>query len=75
MIRREDVCFTPDRSAVHDLVLGNGVVFVVDAGAGACRLSFYDVNLHVLNLNPHKQEIDFSHDDVFQMVPVGSTNR
>lgn len=62
--------FTPDRSSVHDLVLGDRVIFVVYTWAGARCLTFDDVNLHVLNLNPHQQEIDFSHDYIFQMVPV-----
>lgn len=64
--------FTPHWCSVHDLVLGDGVVFVVHAGAGACRLAFDDVNLHVLDLDPHQQEVNFSHDYVFQMVPVGA---
>lgn len=65
-----EALFTSDRSAVHDLVLGDGVVFMVDAWSGARRLSLDDVDLHVLDLNPHKQEVDFPHNDIFQMVPV-----
>lgn len=66
--------FTPDRSAVHDLVLGNSVVFMVNTRAGAGCLTFDYVNLHVLDLNPHQQEIDFSHNYIFQMVPVKNQN-
>lgn len=43
---------------------------MVDARARASRLSFDDVNLHVLYFNPHQQEIDFSHNHIFQMVSV-----
>lgn len=60
---------TPHWSSIHDLILGNGVIFVVDARTGACRLPFDDINLHVLDLNPDEQEIDFPHNDIFQMVP------
>lgn len=62
--------FTPDRSSVHYLILGNSVVFMIYAWASACGLTFDDVNLHVLDLNPYQQEIDFPHYDIFQMVPV-----
>lgn len=62
--------FTSNRGAVHDLILGDGVVFVVDARPGARRLSLDDVDLHVLDLDPHEEEVDFPHDDVFQVVPV-----
>lgn len=49
----EEVLFTPDRSTIHDLVLGDSVIFMVDTWASARCLTFDDVNLHVLNLNPH----------------------
>lgn len=52
MTNHADVCFTPDWSSIHDLILGNGVIFMVDAWTGACRLPFDDVDLHVLDLNP-----------------------
>lgn len=61
---------TSDGGAVHDLVLGDGVVFVVDARPGARRLPLDDVDLHVLDLDPHEKEVDFPHDDVLQVVPV-----
>lgn len=50
---RRDVLFTSDRGAVHDLILGDGVVFVVDTRPGARRLSLDDVDLHVLDFDPH----------------------
>lgn len=62
--------FTSDRGAVHDLILGDGVVFVVDTRPSARRLSLDDVDLHVLDLDPHQEEVDLPHDDVFQVVPV-----
>lgn len=67
---RRDASFTSDGGAVHDLVLGDGVVFVVDTRPGARRLSLDDVYLHVLNLDPHEKEVDLPHDDVFQVVSV-----
>lgn len=67
--------FTPDRSTVHDLVFGDGVVLVVHTGASACCLTLDDVNLHVLNLNPHQQEIDLPHNYIFQMVPTVGVKR
>lgn len=69
--KRADAWFTPDWSSIHDLVLCDGVIFVVDARTGARRLPLDDVDLHVLDLNPDEQEIDFPHNDVFQMVPDG----
>lgn len=62
--------FTPDWSSIHDLVLSNSVIFMVYTGTCACCFTFDDVDLHVLYLNPHQQEIDFSHNHIFQMVPV-----
>lgn len=63
--------FTSDRSSVHDLILGDSVVFVVHTRTGAGCLTFDDVDLHVFYLNPHQQEVDLAHDDIFEMVPVG----
>lgn len=42
---------------------------MVHARTRARRLPLDDVNLHVLDLNPHQQEIDFPHNDIFEMVP------
>lgn len=42
---------------------------MVDTRTSACCLPFDDINLHVLDLNPDEQEIDFPHNDIFQMVP------
>lgn len=48
-----DALLTSDGGAVHDLILGDSVVFVVDTRPGARRLSLDDVDLHVLDLDPH----------------------
>lgn len=61
---------TSDRSTIHDLVLGDCVVFMVDTWPSACCLPFDYVNLHVFNLNPHQEEIYFSNYYIFQMVSV-----
>lgn len=42
---------------------------MVHARTRARCLPFDDINLHVLDLNPDEQEIDFPHNDIFQMVP------
>lgn len=52
MTSHADRCFTPDWSSIHDLILCNGVIFMVDTRTGACCLPFDDINLHVLDLNP-----------------------
>lgn len=66
------VSLTSDRCAVHDLILGDGVVLVVDARPRARRLPLDDVDLHVLDLDPHQEEVDLSHDHVLQVVPARS---
>lgn len=43
---------------------------MVDARAGAGRLAFDDVDLHVFYFNPHQEEIDFAHNHILQMVSV-----
>ena len=65
---------TPDWSSVHDLILGDSVIFMIHTRAGARCLTLDDVDLHVLNLNPHQQEIDFPHNHIFQMVPDQNTD-
>ena len=56
--------------AIHDLVLGDGVILMVHVGARAGCLPLDDVDLHVLDLDPHQQEVDLPHDDVLQVVPT-----
>lgn len=47
---------------------------MVHTRTGASCLPFDDVNLHVLDFNPHQQEVDFTHNDIFQVVPVKDRN-
>lgn len=56
---------TSHRCPIHDLILGYGVVLVVHVGPRARRLPLDDVDLHVLDLDPHQQEVDFPHNHVF----------
>lgn len=43
---------------------------MVHIGARARRLPLDNVDLHVLDFDPHQQEVDLPHNDVFQVVPV-----
>lgn len=56
---------TSDRCPIHDLILGYGVVLVVHVGPRARGLPLDDVYLHVLDLDPHQQEVDLPHNHIF----------
>ena len=60
--------FSLNWSLVHDLVLGNRLVLVESLRATPCRLSLDDRDLHVLDLDPHQQEVDLANDHVLQVV-------
>lgn len=56
---------TSHRSPVHNLIFRNGVIFMVDVGPCSSGFSLNDVDLHVFDLDPDKQEIDFPYDHIF----------
>lgn len=67
--------FTSDWGAVHDLVLCDGVVLVVDVWPHAGGLPLDDVDLHVPDLDPHQQKVDLAYDHVFQVVSAPNQRR
>lgn len=56
---------TSHRCPIHDLVLGYGVVLVVHIGPCPRCLPLDDVYLHVLDLDPHQQEVNLPHNHIF----------
>ena len=57
-----------DWGPIHDLVLGNCLVLVEGVRPASCRLSLYDRNLHVLDLDPDQEEIDLADNHVLQVI-------
>ena len=53
-------------------LLGDCLVVVECVGSRPRGLSFYDGHLHVLDLDPHQEEVDLADNHVFQVVPEGS---
>lgn len=41
----------------------------------ACYLLFDELQLHVLDFNPHQQEVDFSNNHIFQVISTKQTHR
>ena len=56
---------TSDWGTIHDFILCDGVVLVVDIGSCASCLPLDDINLHVSDLNPHQQEVNLAYDHIF----------
>mmetsp|Transcript_9119 Transcript_9119/g.35591 ORF Transcript_9119/g.35591 Transcript_9119/m.35591 type:complete len:366 (+) Transcript_9119:1141-2238(+) len=72
VVRRQEqphrYALPPDGRAVHDLVLGYGLALVVRVRPSARALSPANLNLHVLDLDPHEQKKYLTHDDVLEVV-------
>mmetsp|Transcript_13364 Transcript_13364/g.56509 ORF Transcript_13364/g.56509 Transcript_13364/m.56509 type:complete len:371 (+) Transcript_13364:1152-2264(+) len=72
VVRRQEqphrYALPPDGRAVHDLVLGDGLALVVRVRPRPGALSPANLNLHVLDLDPHEQEKYLTHDDIFKVV-------
>ena len=54
-----------DRRTVHNFIFRDRLILVEYVGTGTRRLPAYNCNLHVPDLDPHQQEIDFAHYDIF----------
>lgn len=52
---------TSDWGAIHDFVLSNGVVFVVNIWPHSSGLPLDDVNLHVPDLDSDQQKVDLAY--------------
>lgn len=59
---------TTNRSSIHDLILCNRIVLLIDIRPRTSGLPFDDCNLHVLDFNPHQEEVDLPNDDVLEVV-------
>lgn len=59
---------TSDRGAIHDLILGYSVVLIACVRSSACGLSLYYLNLHVLDLDSHQNEVYFTDYHVLQVI-------
>ena len=55
---------------VHDLILGKRLALIICIGPGACGLSSPNLQLHVLDLDAHKKEVDLAYHNVFHVVPA-----
>lgn len=55
---------------VHDLVLRQRLRLVVQICAAARALALDDRELHVFDLDPHKQEVNLADDNVLEVVPA-----
>ncbi len=56
---------TSDRCTIHDFILCYSVVLVIDIWPCASSLPLDDVNLHMFDLNPHKQEVNLPYNHIF----------
>lgn len=65
----QNFSFTSHRCPIHDLIFGDGVIFVVHTGSCSSCFPFYYIDFHVLNLYPHKKEINLPYDNIPQVVP------
>merc|ERR1712106_156531 len=58
----------PDWRPVHYLVLGYCLVLVEGVGPAAGRLTFYNRDLHVLDLDSHQKKVNFPDNNALEVV-------
>lgn len=51
-------------------MLYQSLILVVHVGTGPRRLPLYNGELHVLDLDPHKQKVDFAYNNIAQVIPA-----
>lgn len=56
------------RRSIHHLILGNRLRLCVCIRPGASALSPANLQLHVLDPDPHQQKIDLTHYNILQMI-------
>ncbi len=59
-----------DRSAIHDLILGQGLILIPCMRSRSNGLAPPDLYLHVFQLDPHQQEVDLANNCVLHVVLV-----
>lgn len=57
--------FTSNWCTVHDFVLCNSLVLMVDVWPRASTLPLDDVDLHMSDFNPHQQKVNLPYNHIF----------